>query len=130
LNVSITQLFPSDADVCLLLLGIFVCFSSQSIMPSLSFWFHFRDYCSAQTDSNNWIFLCICWLCLDWVKLFRDSGRDGHGAEWRTSCSEREAGTTKKSRTGTVIFFWTTPLPPSLSLSLFRHQISHLPSLI
>ncbi|GJN23053.1 hypothetical protein PR202_gb10669 [Eleusine coracana subsp. coracana] len=26
-------------------------------------------------------------------------GRDGHGGEWRTSCSEREQGTAKKSRT-------------------------------
>ncbi|WVZ60842.1 hypothetical protein U9M48_010809 [Paspalum notatum var. saurae] len=26
-------------------------------------------------------------------------GRDGHGGEWRTSCSEREAGVAKKSRT-------------------------------
>uniref|UniRef100_A0A0D9ZEA8 Inositol polyphosphate-related phosphatase domain-containing protein n=1 Tax=Oryza glumipatula TaxID=40148 RepID=A0A0D9ZEA8_9ORYZ len=26
-------------------------------------------------------------------------GRNGHGGEWRTSCSEREAGTAKKSRT-------------------------------
>uniref|UniRef100_A0A0D9W020 Inositol polyphosphate-related phosphatase domain-containing protein n=1 Tax=Leersia perrieri TaxID=77586 RepID=A0A0D9W020_9ORYZ len=29
-------------------------------------------------------------------------GRNGHGGEWRTSCSEREAGTAKKSRTGMV----------------------------
>jgi hypothetical protein len=55
-----------------------------------------------------------CCLCLDWVKKIHDSGRYGHGAEWRTSCSEREAGTAKKSRTGTKI--WTTLLPPSLSL--------------
>ncbi|XP_062214353.1 type I inositol polyphosphate 5-phosphatase 4-like [Phragmites australis] len=26
-------------------------------------------------------------------------GRDGHGGKWRTNCSEREAGTSKKSRT-------------------------------
>jgi hypothetical protein len=37
--MSQSHLFPSDADVCLLLLGVFVCFSSQGITPSLSFSF-------------------------------------------------------------------------------------------
>ncbi|KAF2941773.1 type IV inositol polyphosphate 5-phosphatase 7 isoform X2 [Oryza sativa Japonica Group] len=33
------------------------------------------------------------------LNLLGDPGRNGHGGEWRTSCSEREAGTAKKSRT-------------------------------
>jgi hypothetical protein len=39
-------------------------------------------------------------FCLFGLNLLSDSGRDGHGGEWRTSCSEREAGAAKKSRTG------------------------------
>jgi hypothetical protein len=49
------SLSPSDADVCLLLLGIFVSFSSHGVFTCLSFHFHFRDSSSAQTDSSKWL---------------------------------------------------------------------------
>ena len=47
---------PSDADVCPLLLGIFVSFSSHGVFTCLSLHFHFRDNSSAQTDSSKWFF--------------------------------------------------------------------------
>jgi hypothetical protein len=63
---------------------------------------------------SNRLAVCV-WIGL---KKIHDSGRYGHGAEWRTSCSEREAGTAKKSRTGTKI--WTTPLSLSLGIK-YQH---------
>jgi hypothetical protein len=53
------------------------------------------------------------------LNLLGDPGRNGHGGEWRTSCSEREAGTAKKSRTGTVKAFG-----PHFFLSLQTSKIA------
>jgi hypothetical protein len=58
-------------------------------------------------------------FCLFGLNLLSgDSGRDGHGTEWRTSCSEREAGAAKKSRTGQLKHLDHASLP----FSVFRHQ--------
>lgn len=96
------------------------------MLACLSFHFHFRDDSSgfpAQTDSNKWLLLCMCCICLFGLNLLSGSGRDGHGDEWRTSCSEREAGTAKKSRTGQLKHLDHASLP----FSLFRHQRLQLP---
>lgn len=65
------------------------------------------------------ILFSFCCLAQFGLNLLGDPGRNGHGGEWRTSCSEREAGTAKKSRTGTVKAFG-----PHFFLSLQTSKIA------